>query len=339
MTLEELNLSVDHLLDRSICLYGETGTGKSSIVTEIMSILAPHIGQVMVISPTDRQNHTYEKCVPRAFIHYSLNTDTLTQVWARQEAMRVAYDRANNMTVLEGLFQKVGNPAAMTAISTIRTKTQELINAERVKGGDITKAVEALQNRSKTSIVKIMKNHISNNVASLMRQQLNEHEQHTLKYLNFNPRLLLIFDDCTVQLLNSNNATILNNLFYQGRHVFITFVIACHTDKTFKPELKKQAFINIFTTPTSALAYFERKSSDFDRKTVEDARESIRASFTPMSPYQKLAYIRMDRKFYRYTATVSDVKFGSPAIREYSEMVCADGQSALSNNPFSRAFL
>ena len=52
----------------------------------------------------------------------------------------------------------------------------------------------------------------------LKQKHLTEDEKYSLMYLNFNPRLLLIFDDCSAQLKPFFNKEIFRMLFYQNRH-------------------------------------------------------------------------------------------------------------------------
>ena len=107
MSLPELELNYTHFLDRSTLLYGESGTGKSFIMVDILYQLKPYVDQIIVISPTDRQNHTYDKgIVPLPCIHYTISPTLLTDIWERQSALAAVYTKANNPEVLRALFDK-----------------------------------------------------------------------------------------------------------------------------------------------------------------------------------------------------------------------------------------
>jgi hypothetical protein len=169
---------------------------------------------------------------------------------------------------------------------------------------------------------------------------LNADEQFTLKFINFNPRLVLIFDDCTDLLKKAKSNSVIQKLFYQGRWSYITVIFACHTDKALDPELKKNAFVSIFTEASCAHAYFERKSNDLDRDAKDRARLAVKAAFTPMAKYQKLVYLRSEKKFYRYTATLrKPFRFGSPYIWKYCEQVEAAAGSLSAGNKFINDFM
>jgi ABC-type dipeptide/oligopeptide/nickel transport system ATPase component len=342
MSLDEITFTSQHFLDQLTILYGESGTGKSFVVRDIMSILSTHIAQIMVISPTDRQNHTYEKIVPRCFIHYGVDTEILKKVWARQEVMRVTYDRANNPEPLERLFSRIAPPLAKSAVEKIRTElsgAESRIRATVTDKNEIEDKLTAMKKAASKVILSIFKHNIEMYRDNFRGKVLADDESYCLQYLNFNPRLLIIFDDCTEQLNKTNNAAIMEKIFYAGRHNFITTIIACHTDKTFKPELKKQSFVNIFTTPSCAHAYFERKTNDLDKASRIAANEACRAAFTPLSRHQKLVWIRLESKFYRYTASFAEVAFCSPSIRKYSDAVVIQRDAQLTNNEFAYKFM
>ena len=132
----------------------------------------------------------------------------------------------------------------------------------------------------------------------------------------------------------------MQKLFYQGRWAFITALIACHTDKALDAELKKNAFVSIYTEETCAHAYFERKSSDLDRDAKARAAAACKAAFSPILPYQKLAWIRDEKKFYKLTATPREnFRFGSPIIWEYCKQIQAEAGTISANNKFLQDFI
>lgn len=188
-----------------------------------------------------------------------------------------------------------------------------------------------------STFMRISKAVIAKHRDALLKQKLNEDEQRSIKHLAFNPRMLLIFDDCTDQL-KREKSDIMEKLFYQGRHQLITTIIACHNDKTFAPELKKQTFLTIFTAPGSAMAYFERASTCLDRPEKLQARKVAGEAFTSKKPHQKLVLDRVSKKYHKYTAESSTVVFGSPEIRDYSEKIKRSEDEALRNNAFADKF-
>lgn len=344
-SLQELDFSYKRFIDRSTILYGESGTGKSFVIVDILFQLKPHVDQIIVISPTDPQNHTYDRgIVPLPCIHYTITAKLLDDIWERQNALSAVYTKANKAEVLESLFERIGdNIGAKSVIDDINEKRKSYENEIHSECSDENLAKTKITEMGKEYeklIILIYKHYINENRERLARMSLSNDEKFSLKYLNLNPRLVIIFDDCTDLLKKFKSHPVMQKLFYQGRWAFITVLIACHTDKALDPELKKNAFINIFTGEKSAHSYFERKSNDLDKEERQRASAACKASFTPIAKFQKLVWVREENKFYRFTATShEDFRFGSPVIWEYCKKIQAEAGTISVDNKFIQDFM
>jgi hypothetical protein len=342
--MQELDFDYRLFLDRSTLLFGETGTGKSTIMIDILYQLQPYVDQIVVISPMDRQNHTYDKgIVPLPCIHYTITAKLLDDIWERQNALSAVYTKANKSETLQSLFNKIpGNQRARAIIDSVYQKLQSY--KDELAGPSAEPAIEASASRAKVAemeadckklIDMIWHNSINCNRGYLQRVAHSKDEQFALKYLNLNPRLVLVLDDCTDLLAKFKRHPVMQKLFYQGRWAYITTIIACHTDKALDPELKKNVFVSIFTEETCAHAYFERKSNDLDKEAKARALAACKMAFTPLARHQKLAWVRDEKKFYRLTATTRpNFRFGSQYIWEYCDRIKADIESATVDNKF-----
>jgi hypothetical protein len=89
----------------------------------------------------------------------------------------------------------------------------------------------AQSNKERQTLIDLYKKYIQlhrNELMLLVKDDDNEQSQIAkvvLKYLWLNPRLLLIFDDCIGQGTKDLN-TALERLFYEGRHVNFTVLVA-----------------------------------------------------------------------------------------------------------------
>lgn len=328
----ELDFSYKRFLDKTTLLYGESGTGKSYVIVDILYQLAPHADQIIVISPTDRQNHTYDRgIVPLPCIHYTLTPKLLDDLWERQGALSAVYSKANNKEVLSALFGKIANKTHISAaIAAIHKKLGDL---KRELDPDDPSSAN-MEAECKKLILMIWVNTINENRHILGKMRLTKDESFSLKYLNLNPRMVLIFDDCTDLLKKYKGHPVMQKLFYQGRHSFITSLIACHTDKALDPELKKNAFVSIFTEESSAHAYFERKTNDLDLEARRRAAAAVRVTFSPIAKHQKLAWLREEKKFYRFTSVPHTFKFGNQYIWDYCESIKAEAGALSMDNKF-----
>jgi len=341
---DDLVLTTQLLMDKSLVIYGPSGTGKSKIIVDVMAVLNPSVDQIIVISPTDPGNGTYSTgdVVPTPLIHYKLTDTLLETIWARQEMFAAVYSRANKVTVLHSLFNRLNlvkvkdilEKAEIAKADKIREATQQYTDKSRAG-----KVVEGIENEYERFFMLVYKQYISENRERLARMNLNPDEAFTLRYLDFNPRLLLIFDDCTAdfkKLKSPKAKSIMGKLFFQNRWAFITVVIACHGDKNLDADLRNNAFMSMWTAPNSANVYFAHEANGF---TSETAKKVSHWAPNIFKGFQKLVYIRDHDKFYKYTANLhKGFKFGSPAIRSYCKKIKSDGLSMDANNEFYQYF-
>ena len=346
MSIDELDFNYRLFLDKLTMLYGESDTGKSFVIVNMLRALKPHAEQIIAISPTDRQNHTYDKgIVPLPCIHYSITSKLLDTIWERQEALVNVYTRASRREVLESLYKRcVSRRDADNAISRVEDKLFAAVREIREATSDLAaakKKCEGMVVDVKALIAMIWRQAIERNREYLESIDLPADEAFSLRYLKLNPRLVLIFDDCTDVLKKFKSHPVIQKLFYQGRHSMVTTIIACHTDKTIDAELRKNAFVSIFTASKSAHAFFTRTSNDFDKKTDQvEAEEARKIAFTPLLPYQKLAYVRAENRFYRFTAkSYPGFRFGSDAVWEYCDRIKSGAGCISADNRFISGFM
>jgi|TARA_R110002153_G_scaffold273997_3_gene446403 ABC-type dipeptide/oligopeptide/nickel transport system ATPase component len=329
--------SSDKFLDKTTVIYGESGTGKSVLIVDILHALKKHIDQAMVFSPTDRQNHTYDNgVIPAPFIHYTMSEKILDDIWLRQEALVAMYTRSNALAVLHSLYRKVPSNIRSSADATLRIIDCKM--REHVADADdaqITKMQEDCDGLK----IRVYKQIIKANDDIISRLELSKEEAFCYKYHDVNPRMVLIFDDCTDLIKKHRNTSVMQKLFYQGRHAKITAIIACHTDKSLDAELKKNASISIFTEQSCALAYFTRVSTNLDKDDQNRARSCLKQVFGGGVAHQKLAWVRHEKKFYKFVAVQrKDFRFCNQILWDFARASEAEAGRVSSNNPFVHAF-
>lgn len=337
-SIPDLDFHYKTFLDRTSIYLGASGTGKSTVMVNVMYHLRDHVDQVIVISPTDRQNHTYDRgLVPFPCIHYTITDTLLTNIWERQEALVAVMTQANNPKILQTLFDKIpSSDKFKTAVGEIK---QKLTNFKMEMGNSDASKIAEMESECNKLIMMMIKQSIVKNESSLKQMKLTDQEKFTIKYATLNPRLLLIFDDCTDQLKRMKSHPVIQKIFYQGRWNFITCLIACHTDKALDPELKKSAFVTMFTDVPSANAYFSRGSNDLTKEDQRKARSALLAAFTPTEKFQKLAWVREEGAFKKFIAERHDnFQFGSQHVWNYCDTIRAEPGTAAVNNRFMHGF-
>lgn len=357
--LPQLHVSASMFVDKTIVLYGPTKTGKTVITKHIMRTVNGHIDQIIIVAPTEPSNRSYEGFVAPPFIHYRLYLADPTNpkkddgtkgalrfleaVWKRQEMMAAIYTRANNVEILAQLFSKIPESTrteGLKHIGNINEKRGRVI--ERIRKqfasepGKRDGKVKEVNEKFKKMLLLLYKKHIVPHHGELWgRSDLNEDDRYTLTYLDFNPRLLLIFDDCAAQLKPFFNKDIFRLLFYQNRHNFITVIISCQDDTDLPTNLRKNAFISFFTEAVVCTSNFERASNQFSKPLKQYVAEIVR---DVPKDHRKLAYIREDdskQHFYHIQFPYpKPFRFGSSALYELCDAVQNTGMSMDKENPY-----
>jgi len=290
-------------IDKITVLYGETKTGKSTILINILHTLQSHIEQIIVFAPTDPQNKTYSKgVVPLPLIHYTITLQLLQDIWDRQQMMAAVRQRANDLKVLKRLFDKLDLPnvrAKIAIAEQARATHIESIKQQYIDPDVIETKCTEISEKFNNLMVVIYKNFISKNEKQL-RQGANEDELFVLDNLGFNHRMVIVFDDCTSMLKDKEikNSRVFNDFFTCGRWAGLTILFGVHNDKILIPEIRTGAFVSIFTSKRCATAYFMTGTNYFDSETKAEAKRAIKQMQEPENGHDRVAYLRENNKFY-----------------------------------------
>lgn len=358
----ELKINPGLFLNKTTVLYGPSKTGKTVMVKNIMKQLNGHIEQILLISPTEPSNNAFEGFIDPSLIHYdmklpdkSIKKDTplksavrfLDNIYKRQEMAASIYSKVNKSSILSLLYNRLTDKEKKSSdkyIASLERKRRRVIdNITRQYVEDLglcDKKVQEVNEKFEKMLNLVYKKFISPNVKRLWKlKDLSEDESYTLYYLHFNPRLLLIFDDCASKIKSLQKEDVMRKLFYQNRHVFISNIICCQDDTDLPANLRKNVFMSIFTTPIVCTANFNRTSNNFSKHTRSYVSDIISDVF---EGYRKLAYIRDDEKqqhFYHISCPYPrPFLFGSPALKELCSSVSSSNMIMDDTNPFYDKF-
>lgn len=350
-------------LDQTTVIYGPTKTGKTVQVKNIMKTINGFCDEVIIIAPSEPSNRSYEGFVDAPLVHYRLwipdpnnpKKDDgvkgahrfLEFIWKRQEMKAAIYTRANSLTTLAKLFARLPRAeraAGASYLSLLAKKRSRVL--ERVQDQFADDSAKRSQKRKeindkfKQMVILVYKKYIVPFYEMIAAKgDLSENERYSLHYINFNPRLLLVFDDCAAQLKPMFSKEIFRLLFYQGRWGFITSLVSCQDDTDLPPNLKKNAFVSIFTEPIVTSSFFDRTTNKFPKSTRQYVADVIPEIF---QGYRKLAFIREDDKrqnfYYSDVTDVAPFQFGSDAVHELCCMVKAEGPVFDRENPYFASF-
>lgn len=328
-----------HFLNRSTFLYGASGTGKTTIIFDILYHLNAHVDQIIVISPSDPQTGDYSESgiVPKPLIHYQLTKELIENILERQEMLSEVYKNANKLEILQKLFNRLQLREESSMLEQARKATREAIEETKAKyleAATRKKETKAIEDKFEEFERLVYKKYINKHRPKYAIMNLSDEEKNTLEYINLNPRLILILEDCGAQIKElRKKTTALDEILFRGRHANITLLLPCQDDKNVDSELRKNAFVNIFTSPACANAYFQRSSNGFDKETQDKVKRYTGGVYKV--EHQKLVHLRTQNSFHRYTATIHDhFIFGSGVIKQYCDAIQKNGISINKSNKF-----
>lgn len=337
---------------RTTIAYGPSETGKSVITRWIMEILQPYIPSVIVICPTDGSNDGFKDIVHERCIFTQIDTKLLENIWKRQEASVAVYNKANDIQVLRGLFLKANDMTAMGMATRVEritnTSLANILRDRQLDSAQRKEQTKAIKKSLDSALRRIYKKTIRTYRETLARgTQLTEDERYALKYLDFNPSLLLIMDDCQAQISEWIKNPTIAQLFYQGRHNWVTTLMTMQSDTGrpgLPPGIRGNTFNNFFTDPTVATRFFNNKDNGF---TPEDRKRALRIIAELYKPnangvenHKRFVYSRLDKtaKFrYCIPDDPENLRFGSPALWKLCDGIPQNRQRE-TNSMFSSSF-
>jgi len=329
--LKTIPREAEYFFKKNIVLYGANNSGKTTLLYDIMKILRPHIPNVVVFCPTTDSNESLKGIVPDKLIFRKVELAKIKEVYDRQKEATTAFNTANDVNVLQSLFRRVaGYKDIETEKKVINIKNDIIGNAKDNCENIITrnKQCEKIEKESKKILTALYKKVINNSREVLKKMVLSKQETHTLKFINFNPNMLIVFDDCaSIFTKKFQNDETIKDLFWMYRHSNITIIFTFQDDTGLESCLRKNASLSFFTTDQCAMAYFERSSNSFSKDMKRDVNEKIKIIFKEkqnlLPAFSKLLYIRGDPDPIRYyCAQVHEVfRFGSDALWDCCKLI------------------
>jgi energy-coupling factor transporter ATP-binding protein EcfA2 len=330
--LPPFKLTSKNILNKSIVLYGSRGSGKSIICKDIMYILKDEIPNAIIFNTTESSNCFFSNIVPNPFLYNYIDLDVLNNIWKRQENITEIYKKINSIDILLKIIYKLRFKQAINIIDNIdKNKEKRAENLQNNIKADTSFLIEINKLNDKFNEVKlcilkkimqIIKKKIKNN--QLDKSCLSPEELDIIKFNDINPNILLIFDDCAAEFKKYNKSDTLRKLFYQSRHVNITFVITAQDEIDLDASLRKNANITILCDSNCCNGFFERASNAFGKRLKQLTREISDVIYNNEIKNIKLIYNKDsdDNKILWYIATLrGDFIFGSKFNLAYAKKI------------------
>ena len=349
--IDFLEKTYKYYLNRSTILFGASNSGKSTILVEILYLLRNLVPNIFVFAPTADANGAFDGIIPSPLIFKSVDIDTLKNIYKRQQAATKIYNKVNDLNKLRMLFGKVADNKSIEAARLAHSNASKFIkNKERdmsINFSERRSSIIDIEGVRDKYLKKLYKNVIRSSSKRLKHTNLTELDRYIVTYLDFNPNCVVVFDDCGAILKKFQKEEVVRKIIFQGRHNYINIILTLQDDLNLDSSIKKNAFVNIFTTGRCATAYFERGSNSFSKKEKAFAGKIINHVFESSSKknkikdFKKLVYLRDDINPFRYT--IADIyegfKFGSPSVWKMCNRITKDNKACdFDNDPLLTAF-
>jgi len=323
------NKDYKYFLNKSIVLYGTSNSGKSFIMRDILYILKDHIPNCVVICGTNDLNKSYSDIIPSQLIHQDVTQELIQKILVRQKMAVKMYNLVNDLHKLQVLYAKM--PYKYIDKLKILINGYNIIK-DKLENNDALHIVEKkmklqeLENEHEKTLINFYKQTIHKNKNSIDSTKFDELEIKMINYININPNFMIIIDDLATTAHIWSKFQEIVEAFFNGRHYKLTFMISFQNDKKLNVELRKNAFINIFTTAIECNSFFQRSNNNFtmaDKKKASAAADIVFNDNNKSKNYKKLMYIKdLDPDFYYIIGEYRDeFKIGSQHLHSLCNKV------------------
>ena len=178
--------------------------------------------------PTAASNGDYDGYVPEVLIYKEVTKEILKDLYLRQEASATFYRKANKLPILSALYSRARDNKTDNIIRMILSKeriaTQAVANQYRNDESKRVEETKKIKDSHEDMLRNIYRLAIRRNRGFLEKQKVSDQEGYCLKYLDFNPNLCLIMDDCAAEIKKWGKDETISKIFYNGRHNYITSI-------------------------------------------------------------------------------------------------------------------
>lgn len=330
-------------LNKSIILFGQSGTGKTVLVKHILNLLKEHVPNCIAFVPTDdaEDKDSYSKIINPRCVHRNMDgaLKTMQELFKRQTEGRKIASLVKDIHKLKALYEKnridTIDLKINKLIQTIKETKEKIKNSENYSNEQKETQLSEINSMLEKRIIEFYKEGIEKYKSSLLedhhsnKYKLTVEELTMINFLRYNNNILVIYDDCMAEIAKWGKDEEIKKIFFQGRHYNITTMFVMHSDKGFPPDLRSNAFINIFTMAAVANNYFGTKnngiSKDLAKKMPKIIDRIFKEPLDPRAPknYKKLVFMPRDNNPIQYIVAKinKDFSFGSNHLKLLTNVI------------------
>lgn len=319
--LKNFSFSTKHIHKKNINIYGGTGTGKTTVIKDILNTIKNTVPLLIVICPTENQHKTYTggdiPIIEKIYYHDIPSEKLIDDILDRQKKASKYYDFIRNEKELRKIFYKTNDETAIKEVARLEKKKIKLIDALKSKSNGEHVDVKSIEEDHSETLMDIYIVSIASCKKRLLKCKLSTENLERVEHINFNPRLAIVMDDVTPYLKALTKAVALKKLYYEGRHYHITLITSCHELSAFTPAIRSNAQVSIFTDSKIAQNFYNNVNSGYS--TSE--RKLICKYTNDMINYKCLINIEGKNFCYYVAKRHEDFTFGHPAFRKLAKKI------------------
>jgi energy-coupling factor transporter ATP-binding protein EcfA2 len=319
--LVDASSDLDLILNRSTMIYGFSGSGKSTLMKHFMSLIGPKVSISIMLTDNKKTADIYEGIHPSSTVITNPVMDMIKNILKFQTDRASIYDFVNKKETLRSIF-------LMVATYTEQQKEKEVI-----------KYCENRKSLLDEALIKFYKYVIRNNKAKLESSK-DDNIKLVIKQLDFNASMAIFIDDATIFLSHLSKDSDGMDIFFRGRHIYLTLIASCHDETMASTKSRGGAFNSIFGDSKSLQGFIGRGTNRLswdERVTME---RYMSAMYKDRTDYTKLMMCReAPQQFYSLLAKPPINRIGCLSLWIVEEAYKKKSQNMITYNPLYKTML
>ena len=336
--VEQLKVTPTTFLNSAIVLYGASKSGKTNTSKYLLKKMKDRIPLAVCFCPSNGDNDLYTDVFTSSCIFDSLEYSAICNLWEFQGKRKEAHKKVNSLESLTVIAKKLNCTETLRKVNNMYLYLENVLKTlTKRKLPNIAEIEAKLRTAFTTSAVQEMKIGIKKNITVENAKLLDKTECGIIRYLDLNNNLLIMFDDCTVELdlliregkkiKDPKTRDIMGQLFTRGRHRNTTIILACHRPTKLDPLIRDNAHFSVLGNRAAGIQFLA--------STLKGDNQSVavlKALFDPVNmphKYAKPVFDNVNQKWYYMIPDNMDgvkVTVGSTIIRKYCDKLEKNGE-------------
>ena len=278
-------LGAEDFVNKTCAIIGRSGSGKTTIIKHILWLTRKYIPTTISFSQSDSSNKVYQTMTHQSLTYPDVQENVLRSIMTRQERVVELFNIAHDVNTLESLCHY--SSSARDALAETKRSSEKAFAQLQQGMQSHSDEIAAMRAKFDVRYIKILRQIIRSNMHEIASMALCEKERICVKFFDINPRIVIIFDDCTTGISGCRSSQVLQEFFYRGRHLHCTMILSIHDDAALSRNMRRNLRVLFLTDETTALTYANRKSNDLAPHVADEIRAKskmilLREPFTKM---------------------------------------------------------